>query len=270
MCPVGQTINLYFKLIPSEDRIFEGALELTPFSRDIDTSIHCAHLFQDKTSRVHDKISQIEMTNESSIAFINRGSEKDKNDVGSKSAVLPSKKLNPDLFNLIIVWEALDGPVTGLFGQHHMLELLTRIPRSNKIKDKLSFLRLHLESETKIMHDFSTTPVCKVRIKFLMFNTSPKQPFSVSLVALKPHESVSQSDDSYASKRAHYFWSGKSFQDSIIDPKSELAMEADACFISAGTFNINRFRIRVSEPDSKNHEYLPTSTLQHIVQINEP
>ena len=128
--------------------------------------------------------------------------------------------------DLIIHWELeTDRLVTGF---HYLLNLA--------VKDQTSPIRVTLTAPCDISHDFLSTTLCQVPVKLSVKNVSSETFESLSLTAVQDEEFKD------------FVWVGSTCRKvNHVAPGESADLELKASFFKTGSFDLNRFVIRIND-----------------------
>ena len=133
-------------------------------------------------------------------------------------------------------------------------------------------LQFRLEFPAQVAHDFAQAPFCTVPVRFHLHNSSSVQPLSFFFETLRPSESKEVPFASLHETKCQYFFVGHTKQFvSQLPPQGHMSLDTFVTFLSAGVFNLNRFRFAV--PQSDNHlraAHYTYSPLQYLIAIVPP
>ncbi|EFA78666.1 hypothetical protein PPL_08125 [Heterostelium album PN500] len=125
-------------------------------------------------------------------------------------------------------------------------------------------LRHQLQSPLSIQHDFQKNSICTTPLKLQLSNCSPTHTLQLCIDTLLPHENL----DVTSQLTSQYFWTGITRYNIELAPLQSQELPLSVCFLRAGTYNINRYKINIKINNSEFSKDI-YSTVQHLIDVED-
>ncbi|GAM22969.1 hypothetical protein SAMD00019534_061440 [Acytostelium subglobosum LB1] len=126
-------------------------------------------------------------------------------------------------------------------------------------------LRYQLQSPLAITHKFDHEAICTVPLQLQLSNCSAYHHLQLSIETILPHENL----DAVSQLTSQYFWTGITRYNIQLAPLKSVELPLHVCFLRAGTYNVNRFKINVKLDNSGEFSKDIFPNVQHLINVED-